>query len=711
VGQAPSGERHVVSRESVAALLNPASIALVGATENSAWSQALIANLRSLGYQGRWHLVNPRYESQFGEPCHPSVEAIGQPVDCAYVMTSNAIVPGVMEDCARAGVRSAVLLTADYAEAGPAGVLREAELIEQSRRLGMTIQGPNCLGYVNYRAGLGAYGLPLSGPLQAGPIGLLTQSGAMLLHLHRLAQSRAIGLSHIISSGNEAMLDATDFLGHLLDDAETRVLGALMEGIRRPAAFLSIAERALAAGKPLVVLKVGSSPAGARSASAHTGALAVADRVVDAVFRQYGVVRVESMEELIETCALLAQERPRGRRTALLTASGGACGMLADRALETRLEIPDFEVRTKAALKEILPTFGTPQNPLDTTGLIVLDMTLLPRCLDAIGTDPGFDSVLICWDAPREPGLNPERTEARLKALADAVDACPLPCFITSYVTGELTEYGRESVRRHGLHFANGMPLAVKALDSAVGWVEARQRATEAAGRPAVSPPAPIEGSGTLSEVASKALLRGHGIPVTREVLAQDSAAAVAAFSTLSPPVVVKVVSAALPHKSEAGAVRVGVTSAAEVALAHDAVLAAARAFRPGLAVDGVLIAEQVVDGVELIAGAFCDPQFGPMVLVGAGGVLVEVMQDVALRRAPITEDEAMEMLTELRSSAVLDGVRGRPAADRRAAAQVLVALGRLALGMGRGEVDVNPLFVRPVGRGAVAADALVIFD
>jgi acyl-CoA synthetase (NDP forming) len=699
-------------RARIDALLRPTSLALVGATESSAWSAALVGNLRELGYGGRFHLVNPRHRSQFGLPCHPRVSAIGEPVDCAYVMTGAGAVPGVVDDLAAAGVRSAVLLTADYRETGPAGAERERELVELCERSGILLQGPNCLGFINYRERIPAYALPVQPPLIAGRVGLLTQSGAMLVHLHRLAQNRAIGLSYLVSSGNEAMLDANDFIAYLLEDPGTTVVGALLEGIRNPQAFLAVADRALELGKPLVVLKVGGSPAAARSASAHTGALAVEDRVVDAVFRQKGVVRVGSLEELIEACALLAGGRlPEGRRVAMLTASGGACGILADLAVDTRLEVPDFGSGTKEALSEVLPGFATPQNPLDTTGLIILDMTLLPRSFAAIAADPAWDSILVVWDAPRDPGLNPERTESRLAAVAEAVRASPIPAFLTSYVAGELTTFGRDAVLRHGVHFANGMPLAVKALDAAVGYVETRRRLLTKPSRRAPVAPLELPGSGPLSELESLRLLARFGVPVPPERIARSPLEAARHAREAGFPAVIKVNSADIPHKTEMGAVRLQLLTADEVATAYREVLAAAEANVPGAQIDGALVTRQIFPVAELIAGIVEDPQFGPLLLVGLGGIFVDILDDFSLRMPPIDFDDAVDMLSELRGKAVLEGARGLPRGDIHAAAACLVRLGRLAVELaGRLEaVDVNPLFVLPDGDGVLAGDALVI--
>ncbi|GAC1653760.1 MAG: acetate--CoA ligase family protein [Candidatus Dormibacteraceae bacterium] len=700
------------SRSHVEVLLNPGSIALVGATENSAWSQAIVANLRNLGFAGAVHLVNPRHTTQFGAPCHPTVAAIGAPVDLAYVMTGNDAVPAVMADLAAAGVRRAVLLTADYKEAGAAGAERENALVEQCRQLGIAIQGPNCLGFINYGTGAAAYALPVAAPLIPGRIGVITQSGAMLLHLHRLAQHRAIGLSHIISSGNEAMLDANDFIDFLLADAGTTVIAALLEAIREPRRFLKLADRALDLGKPLVILKVGASPAGARSAGAHTGALAVEDRIVEAVFRQKGIIRVESMEELIETAAALSLDRlPQGRRTAMLTASGGACGILADLAQPTRVAVPDFGAATKASLAEILPTFGTPQNPLDTTGLIVLDMSLLPRSLAAIGADPSFDSVLIVWDPPRDGGLNPERTETRLAAVADAVRSSPIPAFLTNYVAGELTSFGIDAVRRHGVHFMNGMPLAVRAIDAAIGYHEARRRRF-AKGADATPPaPVPISGSGTLSEVAALRLLARYGIKGPEERLAHSPLEAARMARDAGFPCVVKVQSPDLLHKTEIGAVRLSLLTADEVATAYKDVLANAALAMPEARIEGVLVARHVFPVAELVAGIVNDAQFGPLLLVGLGGIFVEVLDDFALRLAPIDFDDAVGMLAELRGHAILEGARGLPRADVHAAAAALVRLGRMAAELAESlvEVDINPLFVMPDGEGVLAGDALVV--
>jgi acetate---CoA ligase (ADP-forming) len=699
-------------RARIEAMLNPSSLALVGATESSAWSAALVGNLRAHGYRGRLHLVNPRHSTQFGLPCHPTVSAIGESVDCAYVMTGIDAVPGVIDDLAAAGAASAVLLTAGYRETGPEGAARERALVAQCERSGIALQGPNCLGFVNYRHGIAAHALPVPAPLIPGGVGLLTQSGAMLLHLHRLAQNRAIGLSYLVSSGNEAMLDANDFIDHLLDDPGTTVIGALLEGIRDPHRFLAVADRALQLGKPLVVLKVGGSPAGARSAVAHTGALAVEDRVIDAVFRQKGVVRVGSLEELVETSALLASDRlPEGRRVAMLTASGGACGVLADLAQDTRLEVPDFGPATKAALAEILPGFGTPQNPLDTTGLIVQEMSLLPRSFEAIAADPAFDSVLVVWDPPRDEGLNPERTESRLAAVAAAVTGSPIPAYLTSYVAGELTTFGRDAVLRHEVHFANGMTLAVKALDAAVGYVENRRRLLTKGVPTPRTPLGHLPGRGALSERESLRLLARHGIPVPVERIARSPLEAAKHAREAGFPVVVKVSSPDIPHKTEAGAVRLQLLTPDEAATAYREVLDAARRNAPGARVDGVLVTRHIFPVAELIAGVVADPQFGPLLLVGLGGIFVEVLDDFALRLLPIDFDDAVDMLSELRGKAVLEGARGTPRADLHAAAACLVRMGRLAVELGDrlAAVDVNPLFVLADGEGVLAGDALVV--
>lgn len=698
--------------DAIATILNPRSIALVGATEGSGWSTALVNNLRTLGYEGRVHFVHPRYPSVFGAPCHPSVAAIGEPVDCAYVMTATAAVAGVIDDLAAASVPTGVILAADYKETGPEGLQREVLLVERCRALGVTVQGPNCLGFVNYLRRVPAFALPLQPPLLPGRVGVLTQSGAMLLHLHRLAYARGIGLSYNVSSGNEAMLDACDWLSFLLDDPSTSVVAALLEGIRSPARFLSLCERAIELGKPLVVLKVGGSEAGSRSALAHTGALAGEDRVTAAVFEQRGVVRVETPEELIETAALLASPRlPEGPRAAIITASGGASGIVSDLAAATRLEVPDFSASAKSALGSVLPAFATPQNPLDVTGLIVQQMELLPQAMEVIGGE-GFDLALVVWDPPREPGVDPARTENRLRATVEAVRGCPIPCFVTSYVAGDLTEYGRSLLREHDQHFANGMALGVKALDSALGWTAARRHLL---GRPRPSwkpPPRPaLPERRILTEAESLELLGHYGVPVPPLLLAHSPSEAGSLAEQCGLPAVLKVQSPDVPHKTEAGGVRLNLLSRREVERAYAEVVDSVLSAVPGARLSGVLVARQVFPAAELLAGIVSDAVFGPVLMVGIGGIFVEVLDDVAIRLPPIDFDEAVGMLRSLRGYALLEGPRGMPRADLHAAAACLVRLSRMAVELGDvlEAVDVNPLFVLADGDGALTGDALVI--
>lgn len=714
------GERKVTTGlvSQVSWFLAPRSVALVGATERSLWSAALVANFRDCGYGGRLHLVHPRHGEAFGMPCHPGLEAVPEPVEHAYVMTGTQAAFDVIEDCGRTGVRRVTMLTSGFRETGPEGAALEARLVARCRELGIRLQGPNCLGFVNYHDRVPAYGLLVRPPLEPGGIALLSQSGAMLLQYHRLSQAKGIGLAYTVSIGNEAMLDAAAFFEELVERPEVRVLGALLEGIRDADRFLALADRALAAGKPLVIYKVGGGEVTSRSVAAHTGSLAGADEVVDAAFAQHGVVRVRSLEELVETCAMLARGWPSGPRTAVITTSGGSCGMIADLAYRTRVEMPDFAPATKRRLAELLPVFGTPQNPLDTTGVIVDQPELLAACIDSVtaqeGAD-GYDALLINSDAPRDAGTNPAAAERRLALLADAMRAAPVFSVLASSSGLDPSPYSREVMARHGLHFAGGLEMGVRALHHAIGYGRARTRARPLALRPVPRTPPPlVEGwAGVVPELEAKRLLGEYGIRAPEERLAGSAEEAAVFAAEIGFPVVLKVQSPDLPHRSDVGGVRLHVGSEAEVRRAWDEMLAAVRGHRPDARIDGLLVAQQVDPVVELIAGVKRDELFGPVVVAGAGGIFVEVLRDVALRLPPLDLGEARSMLEELRVAPLLHGARGRPVADVDAVATVLVRLGELALDLGPRlrELDINPLLALPAGRGALAADALIVLD
>jgi acyl-CoA synthetase (NDP forming) len=667
-------------------------------TESSSWSQALLANLELFGYEGPVRLVHPRHRTQFGRPCYPSLGDLPEPVDAAYVMTGTGQAERVLEDCARQGVRSVVMLTAGFREVGAQGAERERRLVADAEAAGITMLGPNCLGFVNYSARTPAYALSLASTLAPGRVAVASQSGATLLHLHRLAYARAAGLARLVSIGNEAMCSAADLLEAWLDDPEVAVLGALLEGFREPGRFVEVARRALEAGKPLVVLKVGRSPAGERAAAAHTGSLAGEDQVAEAVLRQVGAIRVRSLEELLETCVVLDRQGwPAGRRTAVITTSGGSCSLVSDLAAGTALDIADFAPETKRRLGELLPEFGTPQNPLDTTGVIVNQPGLLAACVDAVVAEQGYDAFLVNTDPPRAEGLTPGLTEQRLQALVGALERLPVFWALASTAPVDLTEYGRQAMLRHGLYCASGLTLGVRAVDAAIRYGEARAGRRPPRPAPAAGAGLPPD-SGTLDEVRSRELLESHGIPAVAARHVRDVEAAGAAADELGYPCVVKIVSSEHVHKSDVGGVKVDLRSRAEVEGAARELLRIA----PSL-----LVARQVSPVAELIAGVKRDPVFGPVVLVGLGGVFTEALGDFSLRLAPDDAD-ARDMLAELRGAPLLSGVRGRPPADLAALADVLVRLGDLAATAGERllAIDVNPLFA--LEHGALAGDALV---
>src|SRR5260370_24552034 len=486
-------------------------------------------------------------------------------------MTGRDAAPQVIEDCGRKGVRNVVMLSAGFKEVGENGLELEQAMVARCRELGITLLGPTCVGFINDKERVAGYGLLVGAPVPAVAIALSSRGGVMVLHFHRLAAARGIGLAASVSIGNEAMLKASDLVQDFVRREDVRVVGALLEGFRAPADFVAAAEAAFEGEKPLVVLKVGRSEASRRAVIAHTGWLAGGDAGGDAVRRQKGGGRVTSAEELIETCALLATSGwPRGGRTAVVTTSGGACGLVSDLAGGTRVEIPDFSPETKARLADLLPIFGTPQNPLDTTGVIVNQPALLAACVDVVMADGQFDALLINSDPPRDAGASPGRVEERLAPLAEVLRRAPIFTALSATVSGELTPFGREALARHGLHFANGLQLGIRALDNAVFYGQKRSGPIQAAPtRMRRGQPPNQSLTGVIAEVDAKRLLAAYQIGVPDERLVHSAADAVEAAAAIGYPVVLKVQSPDIPHQTDAGGVRLGLRTAAAVQHAY----------------------------------------------------------------------------------------------------------------------------------------------
>jgi acyl-CoA synthetase (NDP forming) len=686
-----------VSVEALRALFAPQSIALVGATDRSRWSVNTYVNLKTLGFPGRIHLVHPKNPVVHGAPAVPSLSAIGEPVDLAYIMVPTDQVLPVLEECAQLGIRHAVILTAGFAETDAAGRAREARLVDYARQHGLVLLGPNGNGYINATARIAPYGLPITPPLKSGPVGIILQSGALASAVLTLTQVRAVGLSLLVSMGNEAMIGATDVLEYLLEDPATRVVAMFLETVRDPARFSALAERALERGKPLVVFKVGKSAAGAEAARAHTGALVGDDAVNRAAFRKYGIVQVDSLEDLIVTAGLMAYapELP-GPRFAAVTASGGASEIIADRAQDEGLELPPFAPPTAEALRTFLPPFATVQNPLDVTGYVVVERDLQARALETVLQDPGYDFVLYLVQPPREAPPDPAPLLAQFDHLAGVVRTSPRPVVTMTTIFTDLTPFGQDVVDRTGLHFVGSVHHGLTALGRAVRW-HARRRQGSAPRRQVepVAPPPSAE-AGPWSEAQARAFLAREGIPVVPGTVVGDRAAAVQAASRFDGPVALKIVSPDILHKTDVGGVRLDLDGPQAVAEAFDGIMTAVRTRCPDARIEGVLVSPMRRGGVELLVGMVRDPVWGPVLAFGLGGIWVEVLRDVAFDVPPTDPAAVEELLRTLKAAPLLAGGRGRTPVDISRVAEVITRVGDIAVRYGErlAELEINPLWV-----------------
>jgi acetate---CoA ligase (ADP-forming) len=710
----PGAVRSLVTPARLAEFFAPRSIALVGASEASGWARFIAMASVATGFTGPLIPVHPRIDSAFGRPAVRSLRDIPEPPDLAFVLAPTQAVPSVVDDMAASGVRHAIVLASGYREVGEAGRALERQLVAQAAAAGIVILGPNCLGFLNTHAQAGPFALNVPLPLAPGPVGIALQSGALASVVLAFARSRAIGVSSLTSVGNEAMITIEDMVEYLVDDENTRVICLFLEEISDPAAFGRAAVRADRAGKPIVALKVGSSPAGQAAALAHTGSVAGDDKVVDSVLRQLNIIRVTSIEELLTTGALLGYDRwPRGRRMGVITASGGACDIIADQSSEQGITIPPFADETAAAITPLIPPFASARNPLDVTGYGLANqrtgtLTAIDYALEAAVRDPGLDFVIFSGvtlpdAAPPDEALA-KMMEDRLAWLSQQIDASPIPIIPIGHTSIDVSPYARDLLATYNVHLLGGMDQGLRALGNALTWVERRGQVRSSLPTPEV---ADDGNARTWSEWAGRELLSRAGVPVVPGELAQSAAAAVAAAERLGLPVALKISSAQITHKSDIGGVALGLGSASEVAAAYEKVRAAGDAVA-GASIDGVLVTPMRGGGVELLAGVTLDPTFGPVLAVGLGGVWVEILADTSLRVLPVDAAEVKRMLGELRGLPLLRGARGSKPADLDAVAEAIAGIGRTALSL-KGALralEVNPLWVN--GDQVEALDVLV---
>jgi acyl-CoA synthetase (NDP forming) len=697
----------------LSAFFGARSVVLIGATDRSPWSIWTYMNLRQHSPDVTVHVVHPHHEVVHGQPALKSLKELDGPVDLAYVMVPTAAVMEVMNEVADAGITNVVILTAGFGEAGPDGVALESRLVDLAHTRGLTVLGPNGNGFINAAGGLTPYGLLISPPLDVGPVGIVLQSGGLASAVLTGAQARGIGLSLLVSTGNEALTSASDIMRYLIADDHTKVIATFLESIRQPDEFREVCELALAAGKPIVALKTGRSEAGAKAALAHTGALAGDDRVVDAAFRQLGVIRVDSLEEMLATAGYLGHHPGvRGRRIAAITPSGGACDMLADLASEEQLEFPDFPQRTLEGLGRLLPTFSNPQNPLDVTGQVVIDPMITLQSLEIVAeeVEGNFDMVLYSLSIPRNAPPNPGPIEERLDALVELGRTFAVPLVLQSLISADLTPFVRTLLTDRGLYLVSGIEPGMRAIGHGARY-HARRDIRIAAGPPSPAPSivAPADARGTWPEHMVRGLLEAHRIPVAPSRLATSASEAKAIAEEFAEPVVMKIASSALAHKSDIGGVRLNV-DIDQVMDTFDDLAGRLKAALPEAIFDGVLVAPMRTGGVELLVGVVTDPTWGKVLSLGLGGVWVEVLGDVALRVLPVARDDIAAMLGGLRGAALLSGARGTRPVDMDRLVSVVYKIGQLAEGLGDAldTLEVNPL--RADGDVVEVLDALAIW-
>lgn len=687
-------------------LLEPRSIAIVGVSEEAGrpGAQALRA-LRANGFTGELFPVNPKYETFDGLKCYPSVAAIEADVDLVIIgVPAKAVLP-VMEDCAAKKVGYALILSGGFRESGEEGIERERRLLDIARGAGIRLVGPNCLGFANIHAGVyAAFGSITREPkLAPGGVSLVTQSGGFGYSIALACAEEGIGFRHVIATGNESDIDTVEFIESLIDDEQTRCIVAYIEGARDGRRLLAAGRRALAAGKPILMWKGGVTDEGARAAESHTASMTGTYDFYRALYKQTGIVEITELHEIVDYLKLLqADKRLQEPGIAVMGVSGGSAIVFADAGSRQGLTLCHLSSSCQERLAPVVPSIGAIHNPIDLTAgyFSEANQEKLETALRAVIEDDVVGGVCVNLATTGAAG-----SLVAANVLTRVARDYGKPMVVFSSTPKSINGEARQVFADGGVPVFPSPSRAANALGMSLRLQRAKDRLTEDATPESAA--AAIKPGDVFSEMESKAILDKAGVPVTRDVLLP--AGQMPDLQGFKFPAVVKIVSRDIPHKSEVGGVKLNLRTEAEVRGAIDEVLSNAARLAPKARIDGVLVSEMVGDGFELIAGSVNDEVFGPVVMVGSGGIYAEILKDVSYRLAPFGESTALEMLDELRCRPIFDGARGGAVLDVAAAARALSALSRFVWANRETvqEVDVNPLFLAQ--GGVVAADALVV--
>ncbi|MGV6873560.1 acetate--CoA ligase family protein [Pseudochelatococcus sp. B33] len=718
------GSRSLKGADGVRALLSPGNVAIVGASDRpGSWSKLVLASLRRGGFPGAIYPVNPRNETVWdGMKCYPRLQDLPEPPDHVVILVPGRAAIETIREAGKAGARSATIYASGFGEGGnPEGLALGDELRSAVAESGLAVSGPNCLGNLAARYNFMTLTDARITGLRRGPIGIFGQSGGIVTAIYRALTGRGMQPGYALTVGNEAGLTSADYIGYFVDDEDTQIIACFIEAIKDPAAFRAACKAAHDAGKPVVVMKIGGSEASRAAALAHTGSLAGSIACFDAVAETIGAIRVDTIDEMVEVIEVLTHgERPAGPRLGAITFSGGMKGLLLEAAERNGVEFPPLADRTLDRLRGVVGVGTSLGNPLDAGFTALSSREAYLECIEIMQEDPGLDLLIVQEELPSREGMN---LKAGNLVSVDGMVTQPgrIPVAVASMASYMYTDYTRQfRADLPHLPVLHEVDKALKALHAAGRWGASRLvPKSPARARPARPPqlaalgaqPAAANGYGILGEVASKELITAYGIRTLREAVARTPAEAAEAAARIGYPVVLKLVSPDIQHKTEVGGVIVDLQDAAAVRVGWDRIRENLAAARPDAHFEGVVVAQQARRGIELVLGMQRDPEVGPVVMFGTGGVLLELQKDVAFGAVPLTEAQANDMVDRTTAGSLLRGYRGAPASDREAVIDALMALSCLAEDIGDRleSIDINPLVAVPGQSGVFALDALIV--